>query len=304
MLGTTWSHDQLSRVIAVVNGKGGVGKTSLVANLGGMYAAGDTRVLVIDLDPQGNLGNDLGYLGSRAGDDGEGLVSAVSNGHPMVPLRDVRSGLDVVPGGPQLEELAQALREGVFPDGGVQDFAASLAPIAEDYDLVLIDCPPGIDALQKAALAAARWVLIPTKSDDASRAGLRMVAQRFAHVRQHYNPDLALLGVILFGVNTSAKRVSAQAREDLAADLNLPGIVCDTTIRHVEAAAYDARRRGQLVHELERDIAIAPKWHERFKTGNKPESLAASAGSLAGDYQRLAEELINRLVAAEQEIPA
>jgi len=304
MLDTTWSHDQLSRVIAVVNGKGGVGKTSVVSNLAGLYAAGDSRVLVVDLDPQGNVGNDLGYLGAGRGDDGEALVSAVSNGHPMVPMSEVRPNLDVVAGGSQLEELAQALREGVLPDGGVQDFAASLAQIAGNYDLVLIDCPPGIDALQKAALAAARWVLIPTKSDDASRAGLRMVAQRFAHVRQHYNPDLALLGVVLFGVNTSAKRVSAQAREDLAADLNLPGIVCDTTIRHVEAAAYDARKRGQLVHELERDIASAPKWHERFKTGNKTETLAASAGSLAGDYQRLAEELINRVAAAEQEIPA
>jgi chromosome partitioning protein len=304
MLDTIWSHDQLSRVIAVVNGKGGVGKTSVVSNLAGLYAAGDSRVLVVDLDPQGNVGNDLGYLGAGRGDDGEALVSAVSNGHPMVPMSEVRPNLDVVAGGSQLEELAQALREGVLPDGGVQDFAASLAQIAGNYDLVLIDCPPGIDALQKAALAAARWVLIPTKSDDASRAGLRMVAQRFAHVRQHYNPDLALLGVVLFGVNTSAKRVSAQAREDLAADLNLPGIVCDTTIRHVEAAAYDARKRGQLVHELERDIASAPKWHERFKTGNKTETLAASAGSLAGDYQRLAEELINRVAAAEQEIPA
>ena len=304
MASLAWSHDQLSRVIAVVNGKGGVGKTSLVANLAGLYAAGDSRVLVIDLDPQGNLGNDLGYLGAGRGDDGEALVSAVSNGHAMVPLRNERPNLDVVPGGPQLEELAQALREDVLPEGGVEHFAASLAQIAEDYDLVLIDCPPGIDALQKAALAAARWVIIPTKSDDASRAGLRMVAQRFAHVRENYNPDLALLAVVLFGVNSSAKRVSAQVRDDLAADLGLPGIVCETTIRHVEAAAYDARKRGQLVHELERDVASAPKWHERFKTGNKPETLAASAGSLASDYQRLAEEIIDRLAEAEQAVIA
>lgn len=304
MVSLAWSHDQLSRVIAVVNGKGGVGKTSLVANLAGLYAAGESRVLVVDLDPQGNLGNDLGYLGAGRGDEGESLVSAVSNGHAMVPLRNERPNLDVVPGGPQLEELAQALREDVLPEGGVEHFAASLAQIAEDYDLVLIDCPPGIDALQKAALAAARWVIIPTKSDDASRAGLRMVAQRFAHVRENYNPGLALLAVVLFGVNSSAKRVSAQVREDLTADLGLPGIVCETTIRHVEAAAYDARKRGQLVHELERDVASAPKWHERFKTGKKPETLAASAGSLASDYQRLAEEIIDRIAEAEQGISA
>lgn len=295
-------HELLARCVAVVNGKGGVGKTSLVANLAGLYAAGDYRVLVVDLDPQGNIGNDLGFLGAGRGDQGEALVAAISNHQPVTPMRDERPGLDVVAGGEQLEDLAQALREGALsdsPGGGVLALAEALAPIAADYDLILIDCPPGIDALQKAALAAARWVVIPTKSDDASRAGLRMVAQRFAHVQEHYNPHLALLGVVLFGVNSSARRVSAQVRQDLEGDLGLPDIVFRTTIRHVEAAAYDARKRGQLVHELERDVHAAPKWHERFKTGKKTETLAASAGSLAADYQQLAEELIEKIAEAE-----
>lgn len=299
MTDSAWIHEQLARCVAVVNGKGGVGKTSLVANLAGLYAAGDYRVLVVDLDPQGNLGNDLGYLGGGRGDQGEALVAAIGSHNPVVPMRDERPGLDVVAGGEQLEDLAQALREDSLPAGGVLALAEVLAPIADQYDLILIDCPPGIDALQKAALAAARWVVIPTKSDDASRAGLRMVAQRFAHVRDHYNPHLGLLGVVLFGVNSSARRVSAQVREDLAGDLGIPGIVCRTSIRHVEAAAYDARKRGQLVHELERDVATAPKWHERFKTGQKTETLAASAGSLAADYQQLAEELLEKIAETE-----
>ena len=292
-----WSHEQLSRCIAFVNGKGGVGKTSLVANLAGLYANGGYRVLVVDLDPQGNVGNDLGYIGAGRSDDGEALVSAISNGHAIVPLAKVRPNLDVACGGEQLEELSDALEVG--RGGGVTALAASLAQVAEDYDLVLIDCPPGNKPLQRLGLSAARWLVIPTKSDDGSRLGLAKVARLFTELRDEANPWLELLGVVLFGVGSTATRVQNAVRADLGPDLDSPGIVFTSMIRHAEAAAYDARKRGQLMHELERDVATAPKWHERFKTGKKTETLAASAGTVAGDYQRLAEELIDRLVERE-----
>ena len=161
--------------------------------------------------------------------------------------------------------------------------------------------------LQAGALEAARWVLVPTKTDDASRAGLREVARRFT-VARATNPDLALIGVVLFGVNTSARRVTGQARDLLSQDLGGAAPVLASTIRHVEAAAVDARGRGQLVHELERDVHAAPKWYERLKNpGSAPhEPLAGSAGALAEDYQRLAEEVLGAIVAAEQtaEVPA
>ncbi len=119
--------------------------------------------------------------------------------------------------------------------------------------------------LQAGALEAARYVLIPTKTDDASRAGLREVARRFAKARET-NPELTLLGVVLFGVNSSARRVVSSARTSLAGDLGGAAPVLDATIRHVEAAAVDARGRGQLVHELERDVHAAPKWYERLRS--------------------------------------
>jgi chromosome partitioning protein len=292
-----WNHDQLSRCVVFVNGKGGVGKTSLVTNLAGLYAGGGYRVLVVDLDPQGNVGNDLGYIGAGRSDDGEALVSAISNGHAIVPLTDVRPNLDVACGGEQLEELSDALEVG--RGGGVTALAASLAQVAGDYDLVLIDCPPGNKPLQRLGLAAARWLIIPTKSDDGSRLGLAKVGRLFTELRDETNPWLELLGVVLFGVGSTATRVQNSVRADLGRDLDSPNIVFTTTIRHAEAAAYDARKRGQLMHELERDVATAPKWHERFKTGKKTETLAASAGTVAGDYQRLAEELIDRIVEGE-----
>ena len=176
----------LRRTIAVLNGKGGVGKTSLTANLSGLFADAGYRVLAIDLDPQGNLGNDLGYVGAGLSDGGAGLVAAGSTEGTPIILRDVRPRLDVVVGGesaPRSRRMLQSRRISAR-GGGVTSLAASIASVAGDYDLTFIDCPPGNDVLQAGALEAARWVLVPTKTDDASRAGLREVARRFTEARQ------------------------------------------------------------------------------------------------------------------------
>jgi cellulose biosynthesis protein BcsQ len=303
MLSSALDRTRLRRTIAVINGKGGVGKTSVTANLAGLLATADYRVLAVDLDPQGNLGADLGYLGADLGDDGAALYTAVATATAPVPLPQVRPNLDVVPGGSQLYDLAAVLQSRRQTGrGGVDQLAAAIATLAGDYDLTLLDCPPGSDVLQEGALYAARWALVPTKTDDASRAGLREVARRFTAARAA-NPDLILLGVVLFGINRSATRITAQARQALEADLGGVAPVLDATIRHVEAAAVDARGRGQLVHELERDVHAAPRWYERLRnpTRDHPEALAVSAGALAGDYQALAEEIITRLAAAENQ---
>ena len=97
----------LSQAVAVINGKGGTGKTSIVANVGGLLAAGENRVLLVDMDPQGNLSRDLGY--ADASDHGKGMFDAVMSGTPLAPLTDVRPGLDVVAGGARLEDLSWTL---------------------------------------------------------------------------------------------------------------------------------------------------------------------------------------------------
>lgn len=290
----------LRRTIAVVNGKGGVGKTSITANLAGLFAAAGYRVLVVDLDPQGNLGNDLGYLGAGLSDEGASLHGAAVSGTAPTPISNVRERLDVVAGGEHLHDLSAVLQSRRLSGrGGVESLSASIAALAGQYDLTVIDCPPGSDVLQAGAMEAARWVLVPTKTDDASRAGLREVARRFTAARAN-NPELGLLGVVLFGVNRSARRILRQAREALEADLGPSSAdVLTATIRHVEAAAVDARSRGQLVHELERDVLAGPTWWERRRNHDAAEPLAASASSLAGDYERLATEVLERVVLSE-----
>lgn len=98
-------HMDLSRVVALANGKGGVGKTSLTANLAGEFAREGSRVLVIDLDISGNLKLDLGLVGHPEDDAGQGIVQSIVDEEPLHIVREVRPGVDWVPGGPRLNWL-------------------------------------------------------------------------------------------------------------------------------------------------------------------------------------------------------
>lgn len=295
-------HDALIRVVAVVNGKGGVGKTTITANVGGLLAAGGYRVLLVDLDPQGNLAEELGYTATDRDDGGRALAQALAFGGAFEPSRDVRPNLDVLVGGAQLDMAAAGLtmKAQKDPAGAKLALAEGLAPIAAEYDLVLIDCPPGQETLQQAALAAARWALIPVKTDASSRKGLRDVARRLRAVLD-VNPDLDLLGVVLFGVNRSAHRVSESARSAIAADLGDTGSVFTASIRHVEAAAQETRDRGLLVHELERAVQAGPTWWEVRRSGRTEDDgpRVRSAGGLAEDFHALGQEIIARITAGE-----
>lgn len=291
----------LNRVVAVVNGKGGVGKTTITANVGGLLAAGGYRVLLVDMDPQGNLGEELGYTGTGQDDSGRGLAQALTFGSPPIPVRDVRPNLDVLPGGSDLDMAAAGLtmKAQKAPAAAKLALAERLEEVAGEYDLILIDCPPGQETLQQAALAAARWALIPVKTDASSRKGLRDVARRLDAVVD-INPDLDLLGVVLFGVNRSARRVSETARAAIASDVGDPRVVLASTIRHVEAAAQETRERGLLVHELEEAVLAGPKWWElrRSKLEDGGPRVRSATG-LAEDFQALGSELIARITHAE-----
>jgi chromosome partitioning protein len=287
----------LTNALAVMNGKGGVFKTSLSAQIAGLAAASDWRVLVVELDRQGNLGRDLGFLPKS--DGGAGLLASVETGVALYPLDNVRPNLDVIPGGPSTRTLYS--RFGGTQGGGLPRFdqlVRVLEPIKDRYDLIVFDCPPGEQSAQLAALMASRAVIIPSQVDDASFDGVAMVLEGVLSVAERDNPDLEVLGVVLTGVQTSAKKVLTLARQELAARLDTGTEdfeikIYAQTIRFLQSAAFWARRSGMLVSELETAAANQPKYYERHKTGVKTEALPTSTGGLAEDYQILVEEVLH-----------
>ena len=285
-----------------MNGKGGVGKTTITANIGGMLAASGYRVLLVDMDPQGNLAEELGYTDADTNDDGMALTQTLVFGSDAQPAVGIRENMDVLMGGSHLDMAAAGLtlKAQKDPAAAKAALAQGLEGLAENYDLIFIDCPPGQETLQQAALAAARWALIPVKTDASSRKGLRDVARRLDAVVA-INPDLDLLGIVLFGVNRSAKRVSESARESIRQDLGSGAPIFETCIRHAEAAAQESRERGLLAFELEEAVLAAPKWWElRRGSGQQHDGpRSKSAVGVAEDFQALGEEVVARITESE-----
>jgi cellulose biosynthesis protein BcsQ len=311
---TATHHAGLARVTAVINGKGGTLKTSITSSIGALAAEADWNVLLIDLDPQGNLSEDLG-LGEST-DDGQQQLDVVPNGRPFQPQPTGRPRLDIVPGGPLLHDLHAVMqsRQTRDPHGWMHALASSTARVADDYDLILIDCPPGNEVLQTLALVAARYALIPTRSDASSRKGLREVARRFMAVRPH-NERLELLGVVRTGITSAGKTIRDEVRRDIEEDLGGAAPVLLTCIRYAERPAKTVRDTGRLPHELEpelanqrqqlfqrlREIRKAKEPHGKHRN-NTPEAevvLAPSTSGLAQDYAELTQEFLDLLDAAE-----
>lgn len=294
--GKTSTSKAIDRVVALANGKGGVGKTTTVANVGGYAALAGAKVLLVDLDPQGDLARDLGYEPHN----GRELFNALIAGTQPRILKDVRENLDVIPGGQALEDIQSLMvsRAGRSDAGDFGDLLyAVLGPIAEDYDLILLDTPPGERTLVEGALAVASAVVIPTRSDEASIDGVERVARRFMAVRER-NPVLQLAGVVLFGVGPRSLRLERSVRNSLEEMLADVAPVFNTRIRNLESASADARKKGLLFYELEGAATDAQK--ERLKAlraGEKPaeEFFARSAGDLAEEYEQLTGEILRRL---------
>lgn len=292
----------LDRVVAVINGKGGVLKTTLVANIAGMLAASDYRVLVVDLDPQGNLAEDFGFTDSDSNDDGEALSVALMTRRAPDVLKNVRPNLDVLMGGGFLDDASAALsaKQGKDPAGAKLALARILEPLAENYDLILLDCPPGEEMLQTNAVAAARWALVPVKSDKSSRKGLSAVAKRLDAVLD-VNPGLDLLGVVLVDVGTTSTRIIRETREDITKLFGRADVMLDTFVRHSDSTARAARERGMLVAELDEMVRSGPSWVQiRRGEADAADAGPRTAGSVADDLQHITEEIIGRVTAAEQ----
>lgn len=288
----------LPNAIAIANGKGGCGKTSLAANLAGYAALSGWKVLLVELDPQGNLGLDLGRQDEWKKDGGRLFYNAVVRREPIEPLSGVRPSVDAIPAGPETAAAA-----GSVLSRDELAISAALADLAANYNLVLFDCPPDTAGpLVRGALAATRYLLIPTVRDLASIEGLERMAEEFARARSTTNRELQLLGVALMAFDLRSV-VLREVRRDLALALEgTGGTVFDTVIRANANAAEHARLKGELLYEYEAQArAAAISRFTLLREGRKERSHSKSAEGLAEDYQRLSTEILGRFAEGQQQ---
>jgi chromosome partitioning protein len=240
------------RVTACTNQKGGVGKTTTVINLAAYLALSGTRILVIDLDPQGNATSGLG-IDRRTIE--RSSYDALVDRAPIDELivRTAVEGLDLVPSTPALSGAEVEL---VGVTARERRLAASLAELNGRYDRVLIDCPPSLGLLTVNALTAADGVLIPIQTEYYALEGLSQLVNTIRRVREGLNPRLELDGVLLT-MYDARTRLSAQVASEVRRHMN--GSVYDTvvprSVRLSEApshglpiALYDPSSRGATAY--------------------------------------------------------
>jgi chromosome partitioning protein len=307
------AHVQATRagnLIVVVNGKGGVGKSSTAANTAEALAYRGERVLLVEMDPQANTAEDLGFTADTSlNDQGKTQAEAVLHCQPLEPSGLARPNLWVSPGGRLLEQHVQEelycqrrLARVTGDNTWMFMYAASLKAAARDYNWVILDVAPGSSVLQVQAMVAADYVVVPTRSDQSSRKGLITVAARIGEARP-FNPDLSFLGVALFATGSGStaaasdtrtrRRIQDQVRQDLVRDLNGAAPIFDASIRHHEAAAQACRMLGITARELARYVPDPASGRHGRPTPN-PAVIKAAAG-LASDYRELATEMLVRI---------
>ncbi len=292
-----WSR--LGNVYLFANGKGGVGKTTCSTHGAALLASDGARVLLVDLNGQGNVATMLGFANTEADDKGRNLYSAITAGAPLSPVRDVRPGLDVVPGGPYVRRIAPVMAAEMGNSQSAKQVLMSLAmalqEISHRYGVIFIDSPPENQLLLQAALCAARFVVIPMKTDDLSRIGLREVAGDLRAMRE-LNPYVMLLGCCVFASGISSKKIREEHGRNVAADLGQnEDVMFKSFIRHSEAVGRDVPKFGRLAHELELEVANNPS-RSAIRKGKADASAVVSKTSagVAEDFAELTGEILRR----------
>ena len=206
----------MARILAVANQKGGVGKTTTSINLAAGLSRAGQRVLLVDLDPQGNatMGSGVDKRASHA------TVYEVLLGDSDIATARIQcknGGFDLVPAN---QELAGAEVELVAMQRRENRLKEALSEVESDYDYILVDCPPALNLLTVNGLTAAHAVMIPMQCEYYALEGLSDLVQTIKKVRNHLNPTLEIEGLLRTmydSRNTLAQQVSDQLQKHFGA---------------------------------------------------------------------------------------
>ena len=267
----------MARIVAVANQKGGVGKTTTAINLAASVAATGRRVLLVDIDPQGNASSGVGYPASRVElSIYVALIGEVAFGDCIRPT-DITT-LWIAPSNADL--YGAEIELATMPDRESK-LKQCIDAVAHAYDYVIIDCPPSLGLLTLNSLVAADAVVVPMQAEYFSLEGLGGLIQTIEHVKKSLNPRLQLEGV-LFCMYDPRTRLATQVKGEVEEHFGAKvySTLIPRNVRLSESPShgkpillYDLRSRGcQSYLELAREF-IARQGDVRI--GTEPDTIAS-----------------------------
>ena len=225
-----------TRIFTVANQKGGVGKTTTTVNVAAALSMGGLRVLVIDLDPQGNASTALGVPHR----DTEGVYEVLMGSSPIASVIKKVAGFPALDCIPSNSSLANAEVELVSMVARELRLKEALEEVSPNYDYIFIDCPPSLGLLTVNALAAAKELLIPIQTEYYALEGLSQLLETFSVVKKRLNPTLDLSTIVLtmFDSRTRLSNdVAANVRSHFPTELI--DIPIPRAVRVSEAPSYN-----------------------------------------------------------------